>query len=559
MVKKPSYDQLFSTLKVEQPDPIPGREQRMKKGDAGGYVFKIDNWTLLNRFLVLGSDTPTFYVNAKTLTQRNAHAVMECIKEDGIRTIDHITEVSHARRAPRNDPALFALAMCAGTGDLRTRQKAFRVWGDGTVARTGTHLFHLNKFADAFMGWGRGRRRANARWYNEKSPDALAYQLLKYRQRDGWSHRDILRLSHVKARDAEHEALYRWVIAGAEGLGVRTVTRQLRDGRAVTRQYDAINTNLPRLIEGFVRLQEPGLTNTEAANIIRDYGLTREMVPTRFLDSPMVWEALLDRMPMEAMLRNLGKMTNVGLLAPMSGAARLVSARLRNSEAVRKSGLHPLAILVALKIYAQGHGMRGRLSWTPVAQVIDALDSGFYIAFGNVEPIGKPVILAVDASGSMACPLIGLPLTCREAAVAMALVTAKTESDYVILGFTARGHVVELPITPRQRLDDAMRTLNRVIEPRNTDCSLPIRWAIDRRAEVDGIIVLTDNETWVGFHPVLVMEEYRHKVAPAKMVSVGMVANDVSIADPKCTFMLDVAGFDTATPGLVSSFIRGEF
>lgn len=44
---------------------------------------------------------------------------------------------------------------------------------------------------------------------------------------------------------------------------------------------------------------------------------------------------------------------------------------------------------------------------------------------------------------------------------------------------------------------------------------------------------------------------------PARLVVVGMTATDFTIADPTDAGMLDVAGFDTAVPNLISGFSRG--
>jgi 60 kDa SS-A/Ro ribonucleoprotein len=60
-----------------------------------------------------------------------------------------------------------------------------------------------------------------------------------------------------------------------------------------------------------------------------------------------------------------------------------------------------MAVLIAGKVYAQGQGEKGSLTWQPVPKVIDALDPAFYATFQNVEPCGKPVLLALDVSGSM--------------------------------------------------------------------------------------------------------------------------------------------------------------
>src|SRR5437016_13656506 len=98
-------------------------------------------------------------------------------------------------------------------------------------------------------------------------------------------------------------------------------------------------------------------------------------------------------MPMTAMIRNLGKMTSIGLIKPFSDAKKLVLRKLKDETALKRSRIHPLAILVGQKIYAQGHANKGALKWSPVSAIIDALDEVFYATFNNVEPCRKPVLL----------------------------------------------------------------------------------------------------------------------------------------------------------------------
>jgi 60 kDa SS-A/Ro ribonucleoprotein len=70
--------------------------------------------------------------------------------------------------------------------------------------------------------------------------------------------------------------------------------------------------------------------------------------------------------------------------------------------------------------------------------------------------------------------------------------------------------------------------------------------------------VLTDSETWAGkSHPVQALRQYRHATGiPAKLIVVGMVSNGFTIADPDDPGMLDVVGFDTATPSVISAFAK---
>src|SRR5262245_62311961 len=86
--------------------------------------------------------------------------------------------------------------MAASLGSPSTRAAALAALP--RVCRIGTHLFQFAENIEAFRGWGRAIRRAVGGWYVGKEPRELAYQLSKYQQRNGWSHRDLLRLAHPK-------------------------------------------------------------------------------------------------------------------------------------------------------------------------------------------------------------------------------------------------------------------------------------------------------------------------------------------------------------------------
>jgi 60 kDa SS-A/Ro ribonucleoprotein len=539
------YGKLFSKKATPQREPIPGTAQ--VPNAAGGFAWAVDDWTRLDRFLVLGSEGGSYYAGERTLTRENAEAVARCIAADGKRVVARVVAISEGGRAPKNEPALFVLAMAAKLGDLPTRRAALDALPK--VARTGTHLMHFAEDVQAFGGWGRGTRTAVARWYNGKSPDKLAYQLVKYQARDGWSNRDLLRLSHPKAATPAHDALFKWVVKGElaqpapDGLGLVAAFEQAKRAE----------------------------TADEVVRLIREHELPREAVPTQHLTSAAVWEALLERMPLTAMIRNLATMTRVGLLAPMSEATNTVVARLGDGDRLRKARVHPIAVLAALQAYAGGRGVRGQNVWTPVQAIVDALDAAFYATFDAVTPAGGRTLLALDVSGSMTGGMVaGVPgLTPRVASAAMALVTAATEKQHAFVAFASAGPggrvfgrggiggLVEIEISPRWRLDRVLQETEG-LPFGGTDCSLPMRWALEKRVPVDTFVVYTDSETWAGkVHPAQALREYRQRTGiPAKLVVVGMVSNGFTIADPDDAGMLDVVGFDTATPELIADFAR---
>jgi len=560
-----NYAKLFNRHVTPQSQPIPGSTQA--RNSNHGYSWQVDDWTRLDRFLILGAEDGTYYIGERELVKQNHDALIRCIKQDGIRAVNRIVEISDASRAPKNDPSIFALALVVTHGDAAAKTHAFA--NLNKVCRIGTHLFHFAEYVNAMRGWGRGLRKAVGHWYVDRGADDLAHQAVKYQQRDGWSHGDLLRLAHPKAPSVQHDAVFRWMLNGADSLGEREVKRKVRGENRVAK-YGAVG-ELPKLVQAFEQAKRASIAG-EIVKLIDEFDLPREAVPTQWLNEVVVWEALLERMPMTAMIRNLGKMTTLGLLAPFSDAKRLIARKLRDETALKRARIHPLAVLVAQKIYAQGHGDKGGLKWSPVSAVVDALDEAFYATFQNVEPCGKPVLLALDVSGSMAGSMIaGSCISAREASAAMALITAATEPEHEIIAFSAAagGHggkwgggesgITRVNLSPRMRLVEVIKRVES-IPMGGTDCALPMLWAARNKLDVSGFITYTDSETWAGnIHPAQALRQYRSEfVGDAKAVVVGMTSNGFTLADPNDRGMMDVVGFDTTVPAVIADFVRGS-
>ena len=529
-----NYAKHFSTKQTSQREPIPGRESEMVANRAGGFTFSVGKWGQLERFLVLGAEGGTYYAGEKEMTIENAKNVQACIKEDGVRVVDTVATFDRENRAPKANPLLFVLALCAKTGDKDTRTAANKAVSK--ICGTPTQLFMWMSYVKALGGWGSGTRRAIARWYNEREPERLAFQMAKYANREGWTHKDALRVSHaVPATDA-HNDLFAYAVND--------------EAKANARKKHM------KILAGAERIRDAA-TPADAIALIEKYRLPWECVPTQFRKDAAVNEVLLQKMAMTATIRQLGRLTAVGLLGPMSDSAKLVIERITDKDALHKARVHPIQVLAALSTYKEGHGARGNLSWEPNQQVVDALDEAFYLSFGNVEPAGKRFYLGLDVSGSMDwSDIAGIPgLTPRVGSAAMAMVTARTESDYYIAGF-ADG-MRQLDISPRQRMDTVLQKVDDC-PMGGTDCSLPMRDALERKIEVDVFVIYTDNETYAGsIHPVQALKMYRDKMGiPAKLVVVGMTATECSIADPNDPGTLDIVGFDSAAPQIMSDFAR---
>ncbi|THF85795.1 TROVE domain-containing protein [Deinococcus sp. KSM4-11] len=545
-----NYLNAINPLKRTQTERL---DSRQVVNHTGGFVYALSDEARLTRFLILGTDGGTFYATERAHTVQATEFVKTFVQLDAGAALRVTLDVIRAGRAPKPNPALLVLALIAKTApEVAVRKAAWDVLPE--VARTGTMLLHFLAFADALGGWGRLTRRGVARVYEDVGVEKLALWAVKYKARDGWSQADALRKAHPKTTDAGRNAVLKFMVDG------------------VLPDAGEISEPALRVIEGHLLAQRV-TTDKEAAILMRGYGLPIEAIPTH-LRGAEVYRAAMQTNGLTWLLRNLGNLGRVGVLtANDRDIVREVVNRVTDPDALKRGRIHPLDALKAHLVYAQGRGVKGKGEWVPVPQVVDALQDAFYLAFGAVQPAGKRVLLGLDVSGSMGMGTVGgVPgLSPLKATAAMALVTARTEPAYSALAFSAAGGgyggrwgggtpgLTPLTLSARQRLDDVMTAMSK-IPMGGTDCALPMLWAAKNKVPVDTFVVYTDNETWAGnVHPTVALDQYRQTMGiGARLIVVGMTATEFTIADKDRADMLDVVGFDTAAPGIMTAFARGE-
>ena len=532
--------------------PIPGRD--MVENNAGGFVFKLDEWKQLERFLILGSEGGTFYVSEKKLTADNANKVLLLLKKDGVKVVEKTVEILKSGRAPKPDVAIFVLALAASQGDDATRKAALAAVP--SALKTGTHLLKFVDTVNGLRGWGRGLKKAIQLWFKGRKNETLALQLVKYKQREGWSMKDVLRLAKPVPETEVQGKLFGWtaknekaewakapVAPGDKALDFVWATEQAAQLKLVAEQADTA--------EAKAILAEANQASVKKlVDLIVDYRLPREALPTEALNKVEVWEALLQEMPM---------MSKIGLIKPLSDAEKHVFQRLTDAERLRGAKVHPIQVLSALRTYSSGRGVRSAATWNVSNKIVEALDEAFELSFGAVEPAGTRHLLGLDVSGSMSGgEIAGVPgLSPSAATAALAVVAARTEPWTAIMGFADSFR--DLGITAKDRVDVATRKVSGLTFG-STDASLPMTWALQNKIQVDTFVVMTDNETWAGrIQPVQALEKYRQATGiGAKLIVVGMTSTGFTIADPNDAGMLDVVGFDGATPALMAKFAKGE-
>lgn len=273
------------------------------------------------------------------------------------------------------------------------------------------------------------------------------------------------------------------------------------------------------------------------------------------------------------MLRNVTRFARMGAFDNMKFAAQYAKA-LTDEKMMERTRLHPIQYLLAYKVHLEGQS--GRYSWSMVKEwetsqiILDALQAGFVKAFKYVEPSGKSHLIALDVSGSMSSPVMGLEnISCAEFGALIAMTVMRTEPASMVRGFTAPGRssfygggkteLTDLGISKNDSLSTVMNKAQRANFGR-TDCAQPILWATENKVEVETFVVITDNETYAGsVKPYQALKEYRRKTGiDARLVVVGLATNGFSIADPMDAGMIDLVGGDASLPRLISEFSAGR-
>lgn len=520
---------------------IPGSNQ--VKNNTGGYVYEVTPKNRLERFLILGTDGGSYYVGEKDLTQQNVDFIINLIKSDSTLVLDTVHEVSTSGRSYRNSAAIFVLALILNHGSGSDKSIAASIAPE--IARTATMVYELANYIDKLGGWGRSKRRAIANWFTSKTPDELAFQAVKYRQRNGWTLRDLMRLSHPVGVD---QHVGKFVLGNYMG------------------KFSDYDPQMPGIIHGFTEMLHNETLPQVIETLDRYPSLPWETIPTQFLKNPEVWKTLFynGSLKGQALLRNVTRLAKIDAFADIKFAGDYAK-KLTDGEMIRKTRLHPVQYLLAGLTYDRGQSVHGsgshwgydsrQKSWTTNTKIKQALEAGFYDSFATVTPSGKAIRIGVDVSGSMSWGMAnGADVTAAEAAALMALVTARVEDNVEILGFA--NTLRDLGISPSDSFDTVIRK-TKMNNFGYTDPSLLINHA--KHSGAEGFLVVTDNEVNHGNHPKTALDAYRKSTGiNAKLVVMGMTATNFTIADPSDRGMMDVVGFDSNAPKVVSDFFAGR-
>nr|XP_015830054.2 60 kDa SS-A/Ro ribonucleoprotein [Nothobranchius furzeri]XP_015830055.2 60 kDa SS-A/Ro ribonucleoprotein [Nothobranchius furzeri]XP_015830056.2 60 kDa SS-A/Ro ribonucleoprotein [Nothobranchius furzeri]XP_054592823.1 60 kDa SS-A/Ro ribonucleoprotein [Nothobranchius furzeri] len=518
---------------------------------GGACPWEVSDRARLCRFLCYGSEGDMYTARGEGhVTMENAAALLSFLQEGrGAEVVEEVMKFAQEGRAVRLGPTFFALALCSQHPELKTRQAAFKALK--VVCQDPAQLFSFIQYKKELKEgmkcgiWGRALRKAVSDWYNEQDALSLAAAVTRCKQREGWTHQDLLRLAHTRPASDAVALISKYVTKGWKEVQAAYADKENSDEVIKVLSYLEV-----------VEKVKHSRDETEVCNLIEEHKLEREQLLTTHLKSKQVWRALLKEMPLHSVLKILGKMTSNKLLEPGSLETQTVCDRLQSESALEKAKIHPFSILQASENYKRGQGCQGKTKWEADSNILKALDSAFYKSFVNVEPVGKRLLVAVDVSTSLSSIVPGTAVSTAVAAAAITMIFAQTEADTDVLSFSD-GRVVPCSLRPNMTLADVTAELVKFPNS-TTDCTLPIAWATGNRKCVDIFIVLTNNPLWTfSASPVETLTKHRlASGANSKLVMCGLTSIGHTIADSEDCGLLNICGFDVGAFSVIRSLAQ---
>ena len=240
----------------------------------------------------------------------------------------------------------------------------------------------------------------------------------------------------------------------------------------------------------------------------------------------------------------------------LPGMAELVARKLQDAQAVAKARAMPYQLLAAYK--AAG-------AQVP-AVVSEALQDAMEHATANVPVFAGRVVVCPDVSGSMSSSVTGYragatsSVRCIDVAGLMAAAVLRKNREARVLPFEQK--VVALKLNSRDSvLSNAAQLAS--IGGGGTNCSAPLKQLADEKAQVDLVILVSDNESWVdgkrsgATETMKQWARIRQRNPAAKLVCIDIQPYAGSQAQERAD-ILNVGGFSDAVFDVVARFAEGK-
>lgn len=230
------FKQVETTEQPEESNNEQNANSQVVLNSCSKEVFSLSDLERVKRFICIGTEGGSYYINEKKLTIENIKALERILNNEDKTTDELVNTLElYSSKVYKKDYILLVLARCCAVkNDTEFKQRCFRVVSN--ICSTPTLLFlfiefyqSLNKTLYDSKGWNKHIKSCVSEWYNNRPDDKLLYQVLKYQNRNGWCHKDVLRLAHVIPIDEEHNYIYQFLTKGTVNENMDNTSKKLID------------------------------------------------------------------------------------------------------------------------------------------------------------------------------------------------------------------------------------------------------------------------------------------------------------------------------------------
>ncbi|XP_033729591.1 60 kDa SS-A/Ro ribonucleoprotein-like [Pecten maximus] len=535
---------------------------------------EISNFDAFKRFLHLCTDGAVYKVIGNCCTVEKTQFLTELLSDHkGKEVLTEVLKCHTERNSVKKETLLFTVALCAKSTDKDLKQLAYQTFLK--ICKSPRELFQFLSYQKTLTentrGWGRSLKHAVSQWYNQQVPLTLAESVTRQISYCGWTHRDVLRLGHIKGASDATCLIFKYLVKGI-------------DEAKKEFDKDGASEEVKKVLDYLVTVDtiKHSTDDHQVACLVEKHKFGLESIPTKLLNSKEVWRALINVIPMTTLLQYFGKLAAVGLLETSCDTSKTLVEKLQDVAALEEGRVEPLSVLLASRIYEQGKG--GKPKWSRNEGVVRALDIAFDSAIKkNMEATKKRYLVAVRvgvSKGKLAVRGTQV-LSNIIAAAAMTSMTMKSEDKVDVVYFTRS--VTPLPVSSESKLSDICdelatqiiiadnlpepeedkpkndEPLFRGVPPPPCEMAAPIQWARENKKAVDVFLFLTDNrdKSTGKTSPQDALQQYRKDMdmPNTKMVTCGFTSATMWVADENDKRMLDIAGFDLTVPNVIRKFV----
>ncbi|QFT78529.1 VWA domain-containing protein [Erythrobacter sp. THAF29] len=267
------------------------------------------------------------------------------------------------------------------------------------------------------------------------------------------------------------------------------------------------------------------------------------------------WGVLAGRIGWQALRMNLNTLARNGAFQ-VKGVTKTVADRLGDERAMARVKPAPYQLMATL----------AQVGDSVPLEVQAALEKALEASVSKVPKLKGNVVVCPDVSGSMQSPATGYRkgatsvVRCIDVAALVAAAVLRSNRQARVLPFAER--VVDAKLDPYARLAVNAEKLAEIWGG-GTNVSAPLAKLNRERAEVDCVVIVSDNQSWIDSNccgPTKVMTEWKKLKARnpgAKLICIDIQPYGTSQAKDRKDIM-NVGGFTDAVFGAMARFTNGE-